>query len=220
MVSWFIKNKIFWTFCLLLFSATCFSQNDQLFKTWPDSVLSRANSAEHADYLNAEEKSIVYYTNLVRTNPPLFAHTFLMAYLESNNMKKDAEIKGLIKDLESRNKLEILIPDQRLYETASMHAQDMGYSGRTGHISSNGETFKDRMKSMSNEYSGVNENCHYGSMNGEEIFFDLLIDRNVPNCGHRRNILDPEMKYIGVSIQKHTRFAYNCVEDFAGRKLE
>lgn len=202
------------------FSFKGFAQNDQLFKLWPDSVLAEANSAKNAFYMSEEEKVVVYYTNLVRINPELFSKTFLIEYLDQNDLKKDKEIKELIKELETRSQMKILQPSETLTTAARNHAKDMGETGRTGHTSSDGKSFKDRMMAVANDYEGVNENCNYGTDKGVEAFMDLLIDRNVPNYGHRKNILDPEMKFIGVAIEPHKRMGHNCVQDFAGRKID
>lgn len=198
---------------------TSFGQNDQLFKLWPDSVLAKANSARGVSFLSEEEKQVIYYTNLVRINPRLFAETFLMQYLEEYDIKKDKEIKALIKELEFKAKMNILHPSIDLTNLARKHAKDMGSTGRTGHNSSDGKNFKDRMTEVALVFDGVNENCNYGTEKGLLVFMDLLIDRNVPNYGHRKNILDPAMKFTGVAIEPHKRWGYNCVQDFGGPKL-
>jgi hypothetical protein len=218
-----MKIKTFNLVIVLLICAISFkgfAQNDQLFKLWPDSILAEANSAKHALYMSEEEKIVVYYTNLVRINPELFSKTFLIEYLDQNDLKKDNEIKELIKELEIRSQMKILKPSETLTATARNLAIDMGTTGRTGHTTSDGKSFKDRMMVVANDYEGVNENCNYGTDKGLVAFMDLLIDRNVPNYGHRKNILDPEMKYIGVAIEPHKRMRYNCVQDFAGQKID
>lgn len=196
-----------------------YAQDPQLFKLWPDSILTKANSAAQSSFMSEQEKLVVYYTNLVRINPELFANTYLENYLEQNDLKKDKEIRMLVKELEATGKRAILKPSLSLTNVARAHAKDMGEVGKTGHNSSNGKSFRARMDEVSKIYSGINENCNYGNEKGVDIFMDLLIDRNVPNYGHRKNILDPEMKYIGVAIEPHKRYRVNCVQDFGGDKL-
>jgi uncharacterized protein YkwD len=60
------------------------------------------------------------------------------------------------------------------------------------------------------------ENCDYGNNKAFDIVMSLLIDEDVPSLGHRENILDPEYKYVGTSIQPHKRYDWNCVIDFGG----
>lgn len=190
---------------------------DDFFALWPDTILSKANSALDVDYMSLEEKEAVYYMNLVRINPPLFAETFLTDYLKKNDLKKDKEVKGLIKELEETQKMEILQPNQALTDFARTHAKDMGETGRTGHSSSDGTSFRTRIEPLTQRFTAINENCNYGNDKGIDAVIDLLIDRNVPNLGHRKNILNPEMELVGVAIEPHRRWRFNCVQDFGTR---
>jgi uncharacterized protein YkwD len=190
---------------------------DDFFALWPDTILSKANSALDVDYMSLEEKEAVYYMNLVRINPPLFAETFLTDYLKKNDLKNDKEVKGLIKELEKTQKMEILQPYQALTDFARTHAKDMGETGRTGHSSSDGTSFRTRIEPLTQRFTAINENCNYGNDKGIDAVIDLLIDRNVPNLGHRKNILNPEMELVGVAIEPHRRWRFNCVQDFGTR---
>ena len=190
---------------------------DDFFALWSDTILSKANSALDVDYMSLEEKEAVYYMNLVRINPPLFAETFLTDYLKKNDLKNDKEVKGLIKELEETQKMEILQPNQALTDFARTHAKDMGETGRTGHSSSDGTSFRTRIEPLTQRFTAINENCNYGNDKGIDAVIDLLIDRNVPNLGHRKNILNPEMELVGVAIEPHRRWRFNCVQDFGTR---
>ena len=194
------------------------SQESDLFQLWPDTTLAKANSGIESEFLSSSEKEVVYYINLCRINPPLFAESILSDYLKTNDIKKAKEVKDLIKQLEETDPKEILQADESLTETARLHAKDMGETGRTGHNSSTGKTFKERTQSIANTFNGINENANYGMETALGIVVDLLIDRNVPNVGHRKNILDAEMRYIGVAIEPHKRYGFNCVQDFGGSK--
>lgn len=201
----------------LLSPLSSFAQSD-IFKLWPDSTLAKANSAASVEYMNEEEKQAVYYINLVRINPPLFAQTFLSDYVKEKDIKKDKQVKGLIDELESTSKMGYLNPNKKLADFARAHATDMGASGRTGHNSSSGEDFRKRIEPLKASFSAINENCNYGNEGGIDAVIDLLIDRNVPNLGHRRNILDPEMELVGVAIEPHKKWRFNCVQNFGIRK--
>lgn len=203
--------------CCLGLSAITFAQDD-LLKLWPDTVLHKANAALDVDYLSEQEKEVVFFINLVRINPPLFAETYLKDYLKANDIKKDKAIKELIAELESTSKMGILLPNRALTDFARQHAKDMGDSGRTGHSSSTGATFRERIEPLTPAFSAINENCNYGNEKGLDIVIDLLIDRNVPNAGHRKNILDSELTLIGTAIEPHKRWRFNCVQSF-GVKL-
>lgn len=194
------------------------AQGSELFKLWPDSALAEANSAADVDYMEEDEKQVVYYINLCRMNPALFADTFLKDFIKSDGVKKDKQVKELIKELESTPDRIVLEPSGSLTEVARKHAKDMGETGRTGHSASDGTPFKDRIDEVSKKFRGINENANYGKSDPMGIVVDLLIDRNVPNAGHRKNILDANMRFIGVAIEPHKRWKVNCVQDFGGVK--
>jgi len=206
-------------FILLLFvSSFGFGQTSDFFALWPDTVLAKANSAKDVDYMNDNEKEAVMWTNLVRINPALFCDTYLKDYLKENGLKKDKAIRDLMSELKETSPRSILQPHPRLTEFAREHAKDMGESGRTGHRTSSGESYSSRVSHMTDVFSHINENCNYGNALGKDAVMDLLIDRNVPNVGHRKNILDPNMGFIGIAIEPHKRWRHNCVQEF-GKKL-
>ena len=213
-----MKSNLIATIAAVLLLASTSLGQDDLFKLWPDSTLAKANSAADVEYMTEEEKQAVYYINLVRINPPLFSETFLKDYLKANDIKKDKEVKGLITELESTSKMGYLRPNKKLADFARQHASDMGNSGRTGHNTSKGESFRKRIEPLQSSFSAINENCNYGNEGGIDAVIDLLIDRNVPNLGHRRNILDPEMELVGVAIEPHKKWRFNCVQNFGIRK--
>jgi uncharacterized protein YkwD len=217
--SWHRTSWYFGVFILALIWCTQTARaQDDLFALWPDSTLAKANSAKDVDYMNEEEKEAVFYTNLARINPPLFADTYLKDYLKANKIKKDKDIKELISDLEEAPRMRVLQPSEPLTEMARSHAKDMGESGRTGHQSSDGTSFRKRSEKYEAYFSAINENCNYGNDKGVDAVIDLLIDRKVPNAGHRRNMLDPEMTHIGIAIEPHVRWRHNFVQDFGARK--
>jgi len=75
------------------------------------------------------------------------------------------------------------------------------------------------MMAVSESYSGINENANYGTEKALDIVVGLLIDKNVPSNGHRKNILNTDSRYIGVAIEPHKRYGVNCVQNFASNKI-
>jgi len=214
-VNWFIRNSIFILITTsMMLSSSSMAQEDDLFKLWPDTTLAKANSALHVNYLSETEKESIFYMNLLRINPPLFSETYFADYIKAKDVKKDKLVKELIKELENTGKMEPLLPDKELSDFARAHAKDMGESGRTGHNSSSGKPFRDRIATLEQHFTAINENCNYGNEDAVDALIDLLIDRKVPNFGHRRKILDPEMKLVGVALEPHKRWRHNYVQDF------
>lgn len=173
------------------------------------------NSAEKETYLTATEKQVVYYINLVRSNPALFEKTILKKYLDSTGMNNNYT-KSLIKTLKETKPMDVLQPSKELFDVAKLHAIKFGKAGKIGH-----DNFAERTKSLKPIFgSMVAENCDYGSERALDIVMSLLIDEGIPDFGHRKNILDPNYKFIGVSIQPHKKHGVNCVMDFGGEKLK
>jgi hypothetical protein len=191
---------------LLLFSLMSFSQ-----KKWDPEVLRKANTAKDAVYLSAEEKKVIFYLNLVRLDPKLFAETYAKKHLDSAG-KNTSFAKSLLKALPSTKPMEVLMPAKDLSEFAKEHAVKSGKENKVGH-----GNFDERFRKIKKTYgSYVGENCDYGYNKALDIVMRLLIDEDVPSLGHRKNILNPKYKYVGTSIKPHQGYQWNCVMDFAG----
>ncbi|NVO03839.1 MAG: CAP domain-containing protein [Bacteroidetes bacterium] len=173
----------------------------------PDSIITKCNTAKDIQILSANEKNVIFLTNIVRCYPKFFLDSFLVSYMDSaKTNKKTKYYKSLIIDLNNGKPLKPLIFDEKLYSFAFSHAKDMGKHGLVGHNSSNGDY---------RPLGLIGENCSYGYEKPIDILFQLLLDEGVPSLGHRENILEPSYKTIGVSIFKHKKYKWNCVMDFS-----
>jgi len=189
--------------------------DEEVWALWDSLVIQKANTAIDVDYMTSEEKMVILINNLARTDGLLFSETFLNAYLEGEEKTKYS--KSLYKDLKSVKNLPLLHPEKDMYDAALGHAVK---SGKTGHLGHQG--FDARFKPLMKKYNSVAENCAYGYDMAIDIAIQLLIDEDVPSLGHRVNMLNPEFDSVGVSIQPHKTYRYNCVMDFgriaAGRR--
>jgi hypothetical protein len=189
------------------------------FEKWDAATLEKANSAKDAVGYSDEEKKVVYYTNLVRLNPDLFAKTYLVHFMDSTKVKSTAASQSLKSGLTSMYKpMEILTVKQDLTDEALDHAKDSGKSGKLGHFTSDGKSYEARMKKFKGTYSTTAENCDYGFNTGLSIVIHLLIDEGQASVEHRKIILDKNLKHVGVSIQPHKKEKWTCVMDFASVK--
>jgi len=208
--------KTFLISALLLLAATLRAQD--ITAGWDKATLNKANTAKDAAWLSSEEKLVIYYTNLVRLDPALFAKTILKHYLDSAKMKNSIYITSLYKDLQKTKAMDVLLPMSDLSEEAKKHAIDMGKSGKIGHNTSKGENFAKRIVELKKTYSIVFENCQYGYDKAIDMVIDLLVDEGISDYGHRKAILNSKLKYIGTSIQKHKGYRWNCVMEMGGDK--
>ncbi|MFN7015243.1 MAG: CAP domain-containing protein [Bacteroidia bacterium] len=196
------------------------AQQDPYYFQWDPKVLEMANTANDVDYLSSQEKKLIYYTNLVRMNPQLFIKTYMQSYLKQYNIPKNSWYWKMVKEMKDLPPTTPLYPDKMLFDVAKKHAKDMGLSGKKGHRNTKGEFYQDRIAYLKKEFVLVKENIQYGYWDPLAILCDLLIDEDVKTGIHRRLILNPDLKYIAVSIQAHKKFEYNAVIEYAGMRVE
>jgi uncharacterized protein YkwD len=189
------------------------------FEKWDSLTLKKANTAKDVSYMTEDEKKVIFYINLARMNPKLFSETYLKQYLDavqadsSVGREELTYIISLQSDLKPAKKMDALLPLKELYESANVHAKNMGESGKTGHANYD-KRFLKVTKNHNNYVTG--ENCDYGNAEPLAIVLDLLIDAGVSGCGHRKNILNKYFVSIAASIEPHKKYGWNCVIDFVG----
>ncbi len=197
--------------------------------TWSKEELRLANTAKTATYLTAEEKDMVMYMNLVRMNGEKFFLTFFQDFVDSHNKKMsaysnykslridrtDKYYSSLEKDLKNVKELPMLYPDEAMSWVARQHAKDMNRYNYAEHTAQDGRTVKDRITAMYPK-KACGENLAFGFSTGLGNICMLLLDKGVPDLGHRKIIIDTSYKfnYIGVSIQAHKSYKYCSVTDF------
>lgn len=179
-------------------------------KEWTVEMLEKANTAKDIVYLTEEEKSVLYYCNLVRMYPVLFMNTYAKKYIDSAK-NSSTYTKSLLSTLKKTPGMEALYPSDQLYAIAKLHATEFGNKGKLGH-----GDFKKRFAGYSAECKCfVGENIDYGHNTGLDIVMSLLIDEKVSNLAHRKNILNPEFKSGVASIASHKKTKWNCVMNYS-----
>jgi uncharacterized protein YkwD len=190
--------------------------NNYPFDKWDAATLEKANTAKDAVGYSAEEKKVVFYTNLSRLNPELFAKTYFQKYMDSTKTKEKSNTRSLKNDLTTKYKpMDVLTIKEDLSAEAKDHAEDSGKKGNLGHFTSDGKSYDFRMKKFKGVYTTTAENCDYGNKDGLSIVIHLLIDEGQGTIEHRKTIMDKNLKYLGVSIQPHKKEKWTCVMDFA-----
>ncbi|MEJ2881779.1 CAP domain-containing protein [Pedobacter sp. GR22-6] len=214
---------------LLLYAYLPASARLQNRPTWSKEELTMANTAKTAAYLTGEEKDMVMYMNLARMNGEKFFLTFFQDFVESHNKQMSAYsnynslriersssyYRSLEKDLQNVKDLPMLYPDEAMSWVARQHAKDMNKYNYAEHTARDGRTVKDRITAMYPK-KACGENLAFGFSSGLGNICMLLLDKGVPNLGHRKIIIDTSYKfnYIGVSIQPHKSYKYCSVTDF------
>ncbi len=179
---------------------------------WDSDLLTKANTANDVNYLDEEEKELIFLTNLARLNGELFSETILDVYLKDK--KSSRYTRSLYRDLKKIKNLPPLDQEKDLYEAALEHAETSGKRGTTGH-----QRFGKRYDPLMKNYDEIGENLAYGYRSAPDILIQLLIDEGIPDLGHRKNLLNPNFNSIGVAIENHKNYRFNCVMSF-GKKVK
>jgi uncharacterized protein YkwD len=162
---------------------------------------------------NIEE--VVALLNSVRTDPQKFLTEHLQPYIEKNNLTGNQYANSLIAELKAVKKMEPLQLSAKISKISKAHAIDLGSKGKVGHNSSDGTTFDKRLRQKTKAGGAIGENCDYGNEKPIDIVMSLLIDDGIESLGHRKNILEPRFKWVGIAIEPHKKYRVGCVMDFA-----
>ena len=216
---------------LLLFSffTPASVKNTSDYYEWSREELRMANTAGNSSYLTGQEKDLVIYMNLARMDGEKFFNTYFQDFVDDYNKKvmkysnynelkisrNDKYYRSLEQQIKAVKDLPMLWPDEALSVVARQHARDMNRNNFTGHNSSDGRSVKDRISKVYPKRSN-GENLAFGFSSGFENICMLLLDKGVPDLGHRKMILGDSygLNYVGVSIQPHRKYGYCAVIDF------
>lgn len=120
-----------------------------------------------------------------------------------------------IDDLERRGPAPPLQFDARLKISAARHAVDEGAHGSFTHTGSDGSSAGERMHRAGVWAGMMAEEMSAGEENAADVVRQLIIDEDVPDRGHRKDLLDPFLKEAGVGCASHRVYGVICVIDLA-----
>lgn len=165
--------------------------------------------------LSPPEKEFVYWTNYARLFPVCFKDSVLLPFLISQPTIKGKYSNSLIKELTNSASLPLLEPEEKLYKVAKSHAIDLSKNtNRISHQSSNGTSFINRMK-KGGIVNCAAENISVGQSNSVASLLLLYLDIDLPDLGHRKNLMNPTYTKMGVSVQKIHNDQSLIVQDFS-----
>lgn len=185
--------------------------------------------AADKDYLSDLENAVVKELNLARTNPAAYARLIdkEKKFYKGKIIRKPGRIAMMTREgLSAVNEASKVLKKQKalpafsvaegLSKAAADHAREQSKTGATGHSGRGGSTPFQRMNRYGSWQHTAGENISYGFNEGRDVVMQLIIDDGVPSRGHRENIYNKEFKVIGVGCDKHPKFRFVCVIDFAG----
>ena len=193
---------------------------------WKTSAL---HTAKNTRYLKDLEKQVILELNKVRSDPPRYAKALLFSqreYYEGRRLTYPGETPILTQEgvkafdegyqfLLKAGSANLLTPKVGLTRAAQDHTLDQGKTGQTGHTGRDHSDVSARANRHGKWGGKVGENIQYGHASAARIVSSLLIDDGVPSRGHRKIIMEPLFRYIGVAFGPHPNFRHMCVLVFA-----
>ena len=173
------------------------------------------NTAKSVDFLNQQEKQMIYIINLIRMDPQVFRKTFIQYYVDKKGYSEtEAYFSSLISDLTKATPcVGLIFAHNKLTAAADFHAKDMGNKGMTGHTSSDGTDTFTRIERYV-KGGGMAENCQYGPDEPIEVIMQLMIDSGISSLGHRKTLMNCDYTFIGIAQRNHKSYGTNTVMDF------
>lgn len=174
--------------------------------------------------LSKAEAEVLAELNLFRTNPKAYAkylEDFLKTFdgqyfrtadgvmLSSFEGKKPVE--EAIAALKEANSLPEFKAVDGLVKAASAHAQDLVKNNKSGHKGTDGSFPADRVARFGLPTSGVFENISYSTKNARDVVFNMLIDDGTATRNHRKNLLNPQLKSVGLATGENKEVGAFCV---------
>ena len=153
--------------------------------------------------LTEEEKQFFYWSNYLRVNPKGFYTGVISPFLASFPEAKGKEAESLKRELLVLPPLSRYRFSSQLADLAFEQASDLAENNnQISHTDSRGRSFTQRMR-LGGVTKCAAENIYTGKNNGLLALIMLLLDIGLEPAGHRKNILNPNFGYMGLSIRPH-----------------
>jgi hypothetical protein len=168
--------------------------------------------------LPQEAKQSLYWTNYCRNNPKKFWDSVVVPVLGVFAPLNKQEARSLRAELGSTGHLNMFSLNDNLIRTAQLHASDIAKKkSPPSHNSTNGTDFGTRMK-MAGIKACANENISLSSQSVLLSIVLLYLDIDLPGLGHRKALMDPILREIGVGSAIYGQDQYFLVQDLACRQ--
>lgn len=183
------------------------------------------------------EAEILAELNLLRSNPPSYVKhledylkTFDGKYFKTDdgiNMESfegKIPVEEAINTLRTTNSLPEFKTADGLIKASADHLQDLVKNNKTGHLGTNGSLPDQRVSMYGSSPMGVNENITYGTKTARDVVLTMLIDDSNKSRNHRKNLLNPNLKFVGIATGEIKQTGMTCVlvltASFTDRKEE
>jgi uncharacterized protein YkwD len=120
-----------------------------------------------------------------------------------------------IRVLERAKPVRALTWSPGLAKAAAQHVADIGPRGAVDHQGKDGSWPHQRMGRHGQLLGTGGENIDFGFADARGVVVHLVIDDNVPDRGHRKNMLDATYRHLGAACGRHKVYKVTCVMDLA-----
>ncbi|MGM9935795.1 MAG: CAP domain-containing protein [Candidatus Ornithomonoglobus sp.] len=120
------------------------------------------------------------------------------------------EVFNLVNNIRSQYGLGQLIWNSDLARAARLHCEDMIARNYFAHNTPEGRTPFDRMKELGIRYSAAAENIAAGQPDPQSV-----VESWMNSEGHRENILNPDLKEVGIAFARGGSYGIYWAQEFA-----
>jgi len=203
---------------LLFISAVGFSQPRNIGKA---KFLSPLENAV-IDEIYMARKAPKDYSSLLEQYKKYFDNKLLKLPGETPILTKEGvgAVVEAIRFLHSMKSIYPLTPSKGMSLAAKDHVNDLVLSGASQHVGSDNSQPWDRVKRYGTWQKVIGEMISLGHDGARDIVMSLIIDDGVPHRGHRKNIFNPDFRFIGVACGEHPDHRTICVITLAGGYID
>ena len=221
------------TIVLTLFSLTANAQKRNIPVDKPVSKSSiptdnKSVSATERNHYSTLELAVVEEINLARSNPRKFVG-FLEEYQKAvkdklillpdrvpfRMIEGVTVINETIGEMKAVSNLKTLEISDKLSEAARLQLTDLQEDSSLGHKGKNGSTLQVRLAQFATVEGKAAENICFRSNAARDVVMIFLIDDGVKSRMHRKNVLNPAYKKLGVACGTGKNNEMLCVTVFA-----
>jgi uncharacterized protein YkwD len=179
------------------------------------------------------DERIVAELNELRSNPAAYAEKIngRRQYYRGNVLRLPGQIalrtnEGVVALDEAVKALRALKPlpplelSTALSAAARDHVRDVGPKGLLGHDGTDTSSPSQRARRYVAGFNRIGEVISFGPEEPSAVVIDLIVDDGVRERGHRKILLDANLRFAGAACGPHAVYRTMCVIDLADRVTE
>lgn len=185
--------------------------------------------AKPDDGLTDMERGLIEELNALRTDPAGYAKHLrtYRGYFQGNVVWLPGAEAGLrtqegvpavdeaIRVLERTKPMGALTHAPGMSKAARDHVRDLARTGSVSHQGSDGSWPDGRLARYGTVIGTSGENLQFGAATARDVVINLVIDDGVPSRGHRKNMLEPAYRVVGVACERHPQYRVVCAQELA-----